>query len=93
MSSLVMPLVSEHLAKWILLLEHYIISEKDFTFDDAGKCKLLFVQLIILLKDFAQKAAISLDMQRTYSTLFMSNIKKTGRICLAYFVLVKAIYT
>jgi hypothetical protein len=52
---------------------------------------LLFNQFIGLLHVFAEKAGISMDEQRTDTTLFMSNIKKSGRIYLAYDVLVKAV--
>jgi len=62
-----------------------------YSIDNPDKCDLLFNQFISLLKDFAQKAAISFGEQRTDTTLFMSNIKKAGRISLAYDVLVKAV--
>jgi len=52
---------------------------------------ILFNQFISLLHDFADKANISLGEQRTDTTMFMSNIKKSGRISLAYDVLVKAV--
>lgn len=51
---------------------------------------LLFGQFIRLLHDF-EEAGISLEEQRTDTTLFMSNIKKAGRASLAYDVLVKAV--
>jgi hypothetical protein len=52
---------------------------------------LLFGQFIELLHVFAGKTGISMEEQRTDTTLFMSNIKKAGRISLAYDVLVKAV--
>jgi hypothetical protein len=52
---------------------------------------LLFKQFINLLKGFAKETGISLEEQRTDTTLFMSNIKKAGRISLAYDVLIKAV--
>ena len=52
---------------------------------------LLFGQFVGLLKTFSKKANISLDEQRTDTTLFMSNIKKAGRISLAYDVLIRAV--
>jgi hypothetical protein len=52
---------------------------------------LLFGQFIKLLHNFANKAGISMGEQRTDTTLFMSNIKKAGRISLAYDVLVKVV--
>jgi len=53
--------------------------------------RLLFDQFINLLHHFAQLAGISLEEQRTDTTYFMSNIKKAGRISLAYDVLTKAV--
>jgi hypothetical protein len=52
---------------------------------------LLFGQFIKLLHDFSNKAGISLEEQWLDTTLFMSNIKKAGRMSLAYDVLVKAV--
>lgn len=52
---------------------------------------LLFGQFKNLLKNFAEKASIHMNEQRTDTTMFMSNIKKAGRISLAYDVLVKAV--
>jgi hypothetical protein len=62
-----------------------------YCLENPGKDDLLFGQFIKLLYDFAEKAGISLDEQRTDTTLFMSNIKKAGRMSLAYDVLVKAV--
>jgi len=62
-----------------------------YSVDNPDKCDLLFNQFISLLKDFVQKVAILFAEQRTDTTLFMSNIKKVGRISLAYDVLVKAV--
>ena len=52
---------------------------------------LLFDPFIALLNNFKETAGISLEEQRTDTTLFMSNIKKAGRISLAYDVLAKAV--
>ena len=62
-----------------------------YCFDNPDKDDLLFGQFLRLLHDFAEKAGISLEEQRTDTTLFMSNIKKAGRISLAYDVLIKAV--
>ena len=62
-----------------------------YCFDNPGEEDLLFGQFINLLQNFSQKAGISLNEQRTDTTLFMSNIKKAGRISLAYDVLLKAV--
>ena len=62
-----------------------------YCWDNPGQDDLLFSQFINLLQNFAQKAGISLDEQRMDTTLFMSNIKKAGRISLAYDVLIKAV--
>lgn len=62
-----------------------------YCLENPGEDDLLFSQFIKLLHDFAEEAGISLEEQRTDTTLFMSNIKKAGRISLAYDVLVKAV--
>lgn len=62
-----------------------------YCLENPGKEDLLFGQFIKLLHDFAKEAGISLEEQRTDTTLFMSNIKKAGRMSLAYDVLVKAV--
>lgn len=59
--------------------------------ENPGKDDLLFGQFIKLLHDFAKEAGISLEEQRADTTLFMSNIKKAGRMSLAYDVLFKAV--
>jgi len=62
-----------------------------YCLDNPGQDDLLFGQFLKLLRNFAEKAGISLQEQRTDTTLFMSNIKKAGRMSLAYDVLVKAV--
>ncbi|NLI93135.1 MAG: transposase [Peptococcaceae bacterium] len=62
-----------------------------YCLENPGKEDLLFGQFIKLLHDFAAKAGISLEEQRTDNTLFMSNIKKAGRMSLAYDILNKAV--
>ncbi len=62
-----------------------------YCLDNPGEEDLLFGPFLALLKNFAAIAGISLDEQRTDTTLFMSNIKKAGRISLAYDVLTKAV--
>ncbi|MBS3949207.1 MAG: transposase [Peptococcaceae bacterium] len=59
--------------------------------ENPGEDDLLFGQFIRLLHGFAGKAGIALGEQRVDTTLFMSNIKKAGRMSLAYDVLVKAV--
>jgi hypothetical protein len=59
--------------------------------ENPGEEDLIFEQFLKLVKEFAEKAGIQLDKQRTDTTLFMSNIKKAGRLSLAYDVLIKAI--
>jgi hypothetical protein len=59
--------------------------------ENPGKGDLLFDQFVNLLHVFAEEAGILMDKQRTDTTMFQSNIKKAGRISLAYDVLVKAI--
>lgn len=62
-----------------------------YCLDNPDKADLLFGQFIILLKTFAEKAGIKLEEQRMDTTMFMSNIKKAGRISLAFDVLIKAV--
>lgn len=62
-----------------------------YCWDNPGQEELLFGQFISLLDKFSTIAGISLGEQRTDTTLFMSNIKKAGRISLAYDVLIKAV--
>jgi len=52
---------------------------------------LLFGQFVRLLRTFSEQAGISLGEQRTDTMLFMSNIKKAGRMSLAYDVLVRVV--
>ena len=63
----------------------------NYCLDNPGKDDLLFGQFNRLVGDFAKKAGISMEEQRTDTTMFMSNIKKAGRTSLAYDVLVKAV--
>lgn len=62
-----------------------------YCLENPDKEDLLFGQFVILLKQFAKKAGIILDEQRMDTTMFMSNIKKAGRLALAFDVLVKAV--
>ena len=52
---------------------------------------LMFGQFINLLGVFTEKTGQKMDAQRIDTTMFMSNIKKSGRISLAYDVLVKSV--
>lgn len=62
-----------------------------YSIDNPGKEDILFGPFIKLLEGFAKEAGISMEEQRTDTTLFMSNIKKAGCISLAYDVLVKVV--
>lgn len=62
-----------------------------YSIDNPGEDDLLFGQFLKLLHSFAEKAGINMSEQRMDTTMFMSNIKKAGRISLAYDVLVKAV--
>jgi hypothetical protein len=63
----------------------------EYSINNPGKGDLLFEQFINLLQHFAEKAGVSLEEQRTDTTMFMSNIKKAGRMSLAYDVLTQAV--
>lgn len=73
------------------LLDDFYFGVYQYCLDNPGKEDILFGPFISLLHSFAHIASISLVEQRTDTTLFMSNIKKAGRISLAYDVLAKAV--
>ena len=62
----------------------------EYCVENPDKESVLFEPFLNLLDHFSKEANISLDEQRTDTTMFMSNIKKGGRISLAYDVLVSA---
>ncbi len=62
-----------------------------YCLENPDEENLLFSQFTSLVESFATHAGIDMGQQRTDTTLFMSNIKKAGRMSLAYDVLVKAI--
>ena len=62
-----------------------------YSIENPEGCDLLFEQFINLLHEFAEQTGVSLKEQRTDTTLFMSNIKKSGRISLAYDILEQAV--
>ncbi|MFA7206885.1 MAG: transposase [Saccharofermentanales bacterium] len=62
-----------------------------YSIENPESCDLLFEQFINLLHIFTENTGVSLEEQRTDTTLFMSNIKKSGRMSLAYDVLVQAV--
>ena len=71
----------------------YYFRERIYTYclDNPDGEELLFGQFNDLVQNFAKLSGISLEEQRTDTTLFMSNIKKAGRISLAYDILFKAV--
>ncbi|QSQ07713.1 hypothetical protein H0A61_00029 [Koleobacter methoxysyntrophicus] len=52
---------------------------------------LIFASFLNLTKNFIKEAGISTEDQRMDSTMFMSNIKKAGRIALAFDILERAV--
>jgi len=62
-----------------------------YTREHPGEDDLIFGQFLNLVDEFAKTAGISMSQQRMDSTMFMSNIKKAGRLSLAYDVLVKSV--
>lgn len=71
----------------------YYFRERIYTYclnNPSGE-ELLFSQFNDLLQNFIKLSGISMEEQRTDTTLFKSNIKKAGRISLAYDVLLKAV--
>ena len=63
----------------------------DYCLENPDKEDLMFGQFKRLLGDFSEKGGVAKDKQRTDTTLFMSNIKKAGRMSLAHDVLVAAV--
>ena len=59
------------------------------TLEHPAQEDLIFGQFIELVSTFAVTAGISMGEQRMDSTMFMSNIKKAGRLSLAFDVLIK----
>lgn len=62
-----------------------------YTLEHPEEDDLIFTQFINLLNEFAKVTGISFKEQRMDSTMFMSNIKKAGRLSLAFDVLMKAV--
>lgn len=71
-------------------LNHFRERVYQYCLENPEKEDLLFGQFIRLLDGFAARSGVTLEQQRTDTTMFMSNIKKAGRMSLAYDVLVKA---
>jgi len=63
----------------------------DYCLGNPDGENLLFGQFLTLLHGFVGKAGIAMDKQRADTTMFMSNIKKAGRMSLAHDVLVVAV--
>ena len=62
-----------------------------YTMEHPESEDLMFGQFKVLLKNFCDKTGQIMDEQRTDTTMFTSNIKKSGRISLAFDVLVKGV--
>lgn len=62
-----------------------------YTIDYPDEDDLIFEQFVALTNNFLKTANLSGEEQRMDSTMFMPNIKKAGRIALAYDVLIKAV--
>ena len=71
----------------------YYFRERIYSYcvTNPGRDDLLFGQFLGLLKEFTEKAGLTLNEQRTDTTYFMSNIKIAGRMSLAYDVLDKVV--
>lgn len=63
----------------------------EYSVEHPGEDDILYGQFVGLLKRFAAKAGIDMGEQRADTTMFMSNIKKAGRMALAYDVLAKGV--
>jgi len=62
-----------------------------YSIDHPGEEDILFQPFLELTEGFAREAGISLAEQRADTTMFMSNIKKAGRLSLCFDILVKAV--
>jgi hypothetical protein len=62
-----------------------------YTIDHPEQEDLIYGQFLQLTKHFLKTANIASEAQRMDSTMFMPNIKKAGRLALAYDVLTKAV--
>ena len=62
-----------------------------YSIEHPGEEDLLFAPFIQLTENFAREAKISFAEQRADSTMFMSNIKKSGRLALCFDVLVRGV--
>ena len=63
-----------------------------YTFDQPQKADVIFEQFEKLTTHFIEIAKLSTEEQRMDSTLIMANIKRAGRLALAYDVLFKGIH-
>jgi hypothetical protein len=57
-------------------------------FEHPEEEDLIFGQFFNLTRKFAEKIGVSTEIQRIDTTMFMSNIKKSGQLFLAFDVLV-----
>ncbi len=62
-----------------------------YFYENPEKEDILFGSFISLVENFSKKVSISTTHQRMDTTMFMSNIKKAGRLALAYDVLINTI--
>jgi hypothetical protein len=62
-----------------------------YFYENPEKEDILFGSFISLVENFSKKSRISTTHQRMDTTMFMSNIKKAGRLALAYDVLINTI--
>ena len=62
-----------------------------YTIENPEQEGLIFGEFLHLTKNFLNTANIASEAQRMDSTMFMPNIKKAGRLSLAYDVLIKAV--
>jgi hypothetical protein len=62
-----------------------------YTMEHPDLDGLIFGQFVGLLNNFTAKAGLHMEDQRIDTTMFMSNIKKSGRMSLAHDVLARAV--
>ena len=62
-----------------------------YSIENPGDDDILFKPFLDLTGNFAAKSGVSMKEQRTDTTMFMSNIKKAGRLALAYDMLISAV--
>lgn len=90
-------LINYAMGNWVLggfpLSERTIYNFRErlyrYTMEHDGSEDIMFGQFTRLLKHFSEASGLLMDEQRIDTTMFMSNIKKAGRLTLCYDILTR----